>query len=70
MNEYVVYSTNPSLLETVGEVYYPRIRMSFVLLKTELTLHEVRQLEGVYEARTSREGQLLPLLPDENKGEA
>ncbi|MEC4565479.1 hypothetical protein L8C07_05935 [Paenibacillus sp. CMAA1739] len=53
LNEYFVYTKQPELLEEYGEVYYPKIKVSFVHLKTKLHKEEVWRLKGVYEVRVS-----------------
>lgn len=58
MKDYYVYSHDPKILENHGEVYYPRLRTSFVLLRTSLELHEIRNIEGVYDARECEIGHL------------
>lgn len=51
MKQYYVYSHDPEKLNEIGEVHYPKIKMSFVILTTEKELHQIWSTEGVYEAR-------------------
>jgi hypothetical protein len=51
MNQYYVYSRSPEKLNAIGKVHYPKINMSYVILETPKELHEVRCVEGVYDAR-------------------
>lgn len=57
MNTYFVYTNNPTTLEAYGSVYYPRVKMSWVGVETELEKYEVCNIEGVYEVREAEEGE-------------
>ncbi len=58
MKQYYVYSYEPEKLNEIGEVYYSKINMSFVILATDKEIHEIRSIEGVYDARECRIGEL------------
>ena len=51
MKQYYVYSHKPEGLKEIGEVYYPKIKMSFVILTTDKELYEIHCIDGVYDAR-------------------
>ncbi|MNK73656.1 hypothetical protein D3C87_931540 [compost metagenome] len=56
--QYIVYTNEPHLLAEYGEVYVPKIKMSFVVLTTDMDLLGVCNLPGVYEARECEKGRL------------
>lgn len=58
MKQYYVYTHEPERLNDIGEVYYPKIKMSFVILTTDKELYEIRSIKGVYDARECKEGKL------------
>jgi len=58
VKSYFVYSTVPESLSNHGDVYYPKIKMSYVILTTDLSYYEIRQLDGVYEVRECETGSL------------
>ena len=51
MNQYYVYTTEPELLKEKGQVYYPKIKMSFVVLTTDCEVYEIRSIGGVYDVK-------------------
>lgn len=56
--DYYVYSHNPKLLEEHGEIYYPKLKVDYVLMRTDLELHEIEYISGVYDARECEVGRL------------
>lgn len=58
MKQYYVYSQNPEKLKGIGEIFYPKIKMSYVILMTDKELHEIRTFDGVYDARECEIGKL------------
>jgi hypothetical protein len=57
--QYIVYSTNPSLLEVHGEVYVPHIKKDWVILTTHLSEQEILNIDNVLKVDKCREGQLV-----------
>lgn len=58
MKDYYVYTNEPESLKDFGQVYHPKIKMSYVLFSTELELTEIWCLPGVYEARECEKGSI------------
>lgn len=59
LNQFYVYTNEPEKLTDIGEVYYPKIKMSYVMLLTNKLLHEVRSVEGVYDVRVCETGSVV-----------
>ncbi|MCP1184967.1 hypothetical protein [Paenibacillus sp. 1781tsa1] len=58
MKNYFVYTNEPELLEVVGSVYYPKIKMSYVIFTTDLETTEIWKIPSVYEVRECEMGRL------------
>ncbi|MFB5759007.1 hypothetical protein [Paenibacillus medicaginis] len=58
MKQYFVYTNEPELLNPFGDVYIPKLKMSFVVLTSELDITDVWNLPGVYEAKECEKGTL------------